>query len=1256
QDNDSPVDLSEVNEAVDGLLREFARTGGPGDDEVLVQSVLKRVSGESMPESTSAGATVGRPERDWPWLFGRQFWKLTAAIVLVFAVGVGGNAWFISQAQADPTEVMLFTRPRFAPGDDATLRVLVRHGRSHQPLANAEVSVVLSGKDSSQHVATVKTDDDGIVDISAELDQELAEGSYQFNVSVTASTGEAAATQKITVARTYRTMVSTDKPLYQPGQTIHMRALSLNVDSMTPAKQRAVEFVVRDGKGNKVFAARPETSDFGIAASDFKLADQVNEGDYQIAVTVGDTTSERTVKVQHYVLPKFRVALKSNRTYYAPGDDVTLTLNADYTFGKPTAGADVRIEVADQVAGRSVFQTVTGKTNAEGLFEANFQLKDRLVGTEANGGDAEVFFLASVTDKTGETNTKSLSRIVAKSPLRIEVFPESGELVPGVENTLYIMTAFPDGTPVQTTVTTHAGTEVTTNEVGIGKVKLTPKRRDLKLTLTARVEATGVTGSAVKNLRMGSATDSVLLRTDRAIYKQGQTAKLTVFSGTPAKRAFVDVIRNGRSLATTAIDLANNKGQYSLDLPADVLGTVQVQAYCVQPSGRIARDTKVIQVRRVDELKVTATLDAETYKPAEQAMVNFLVQSKNGDPVEAALSLAIVDEAVFALNDSRPGLEEMYFLVQEELLKPRYQFITRPGGEFTRGGELEEDQVAEAQVVRFSAAEATDADAPVAVGGEALRARQRTIDESQRENKRSLIRLLSNTPFAVFAILAGIFAIYSITRLGYRARDVGESVASVFRSEMRLLYWMSVVAVAAIPTAVYVLEASGTNNGVLIALALGIVCCVGLSLIVGPIVRIRRLPRILELAPLLRRVIWIVPALYVAMVLLGFGQALAERIDSGAIRHADQSRLLVCGATFFFCLGFVGFLRNVLIQRQTWFAKLVSLCLHQSVPLVLFGGLALSIPSVQQASRDAGFDVNLTGGTMEAFMVDSMAPGGPVLGMDYNFAIDSVLADGGKTQPEPRVRRFFPETLLWQPQLLTDASGKAQLSVPLADSITTWRLAGSAVDVTGRMGSFQDGIRVFQDFFVDIQMPVKLTQNDEISIPISIFNYLNEPQTIVLEASEGDWFEFVDDEPSKSVEAAANEVLRSSFRIRVLKPGRHAMTIKAKGNVLADAVERTVRVEPDGDRQELVANAKLVGEANEVLNIPANAIEGGNDLFVKIYPGGFSQVVEGMDSIFRMPHGCFEQTSSTTYPNVLVLTYLREPGQSNPSIEMKALG
>src|SRR5262249_13878026 len=42
------------------------------------------------------------------------------------------------------------------------------------------------------------------------------------------------------------------------------------------------------------------------------------------------------------------------------------------------------------------------------------------------------------------------------------------------------------------------------------------------------------------------------------------------------------------------------------------------------------------------------------------------------------------------------------------------------------------------------------------------------------------------------------------------------------------------------------------------------------------------------------------------------------------------------------------------------------------------------------------------------------------------------------------------------------------------------------------------------------------------------------------------------------------------------------------------------------------------------------------------------------DGIFRMPSGCFEQTSSSTYPNVLALDYLRRTQRSLRDVEKKA--
>jgi CD109 antigen len=68
-------------------------------------------------------------------------------------------------------------------------------------------------------------------------------------------------------------------------------------------------------------------------------------------------------------------------------------------------------------------------------------------------------------------------------------------------------------------------------------------------------------------------------------------------------------------------------------------------------------------------------------------------------------------------------------------------------------------------------------------------------------------------------------------------------------------------------------------------------------------------------------------------------------------------------------------------------------------------------------------------------------------------------------QAPPRLRQYFPETLYWLPELETDADGRAQVQVPIADSITTWRVSVLASDRAGNLGSAQTGLRVFQEFF-----------------------------------------------------------------------------------------------------------------------------------------------------------------------------------------------
>jgi uncharacterized protein YfaS (alpha-2-macroglobulin family) len=230
--------------------------------------------------------------------------------------------------------------------------------------------------------------------------------------------------------------------------------------------------------------------------------------------------------------------------------------------------------------------------------------------------------------------------------------------------------------------------------------------------------------------------------------------------------------------------------------------------------------------------------------------------------------------------------------------------------------------------------------------------------------------------------------------------------------------------------------------------------------------------------------------------------------------------------------------------------------------------------------------------------------------------------ESGGAAPVVKMREYFPETMLWQPALITDDRGIAKLNLDFADSITTWRLTASASSKGGALGGTTTPLRVFQDFFVDLDLPLALTQNDEVEFPVAVYNYLKTAQTVKIDLKEEPWFELVDSRGlSRSLDLKANEVTSVKFRIRAKKIGNFPLTVEARGNKMSDAIKRGIDVLPDGKKIEQVVTDRLSGTVNQTITIPDNAIADASKLYVKIYPGVFAQVLEGTEGLLRLPGG-----------------------------------
>src|SRR5262249_17910657 len=141
---------------------------------------------------------------------------------------------------------------------------------------------------------------------------------------------------------------------------------------------------------------------------------------------------------------------------------------------------------------------------------------------------------------------------------------------------------------------------------------------------------------------------------------------------------YVDVIRGGQVLLSRWLEVKDGAAGDRIGLPQTAFGTLEVHAYQMLRSGEIIRDSRVVYVQPRDDLKIKVQAEKAEYQPGENGRIRFEVTDSQGRPTAAALGVIVVDEAVYALQEMQPGLEKVYFTLQEELLKPQVQIEYKP--------------------------------------------------------------------------------------------------------------------------------------------------------------------------------------------------------------------------------------------------------------------------------------------------------------------------------------------------------------------------------------------------------------------------------------------------------------------------------------------------------------------------------------------------------------------------------------------------
>ncbi|MBI4491546.1 MAG: alpha-2-macroglobulin, partial [Chloroflexi bacterium] len=495
----------------------------------------------------------------------------------------------------------------------------------------------------------------------------LAEGDYQLRVSGQGFQDQA----PIRVEEGTLVFVETDKPVYKPGQTIHIRVLALD-PALKPASGEAVVEAM-DAKGIKVFKKAAQVDDFGMASLDLPLSTEPNLGVWKVRAAAGKRSSQVDVRVERYVLPKYEVKVELPREWALASERLSGTVGAEYSFGKPVKG-EVEIVAVRYVGTWQEYARVTRPLDGKQSFE--LPAVGYAAGSPAGRGMASVRLDVAVREQaTGYEEKTSRLITIAASPVSLQVIPEGNTFKPALPFSLLVVAETPDKKPVDTQVqvqltylserlaTLKQETQRVSTRNGVATLKLTPPTDAVSLTVQAGANNAS---SPPLTLRAGyspSGTFVHLEQVGQGTLKVGDTARFKVSATREAANFYYEVLARGKVVFS---DFSRTP-EIALALTPLMAPQARLLVYQVLGTGEVAADYLPFKVEGSYPHNVQVKFDQDQAQPGDA--LDLQVQTEG----PARVGLVAVDRSVFILAENRLNLQQVFDELERLYMKPQVE-------------------------------------------------------------------------------------------------------------------------------------------------------------------------------------------------------------------------------------------------------------------------------------------------------------------------------------------------------------------------------------------------------------------------------------------------------------------------------------------------------------------------------------------------------------------------------------------------------
>ncbi|CAA6829133.1 MAG: Unknown protein [uncultured Aureispira sp.] len=1067
--------------------------------------------------------------------------------------------------------------------------------------------------------------------------------------------------------------VQTDRTLYEPNEEIWFTVFVTNAENAASIRSKQVYAALYSPNGAIVAKLTLKNSQ-GQIGGYFKLPADALGGIYKLRVYTywmqnfeEGAYFEKEVRVQKVVFPEVLMQLDFEREAYGAGDQVVANFEAKTKENEALAHKKLTYTV--QLDGQ-VLYTKTAKTDQAGKALLSYVLPQKLT---SNNNLINVRF-----EEDGLLESIARSAPIVLNRLDLQLLPEGGTVIANQPNRMAIKVLNEFGQPadIEGEILNKAGKvmgDFKTFHQGMGAFEFVPKEKE-----SYQVRVTKPTG-----IRQRWSIPAIEVN-KLGIHLNAQTEKslsFDVYSPT-AQTIYVVAQQQGNLIYTQKIEAKKGANVLTFSTVDFPMGIVQVTLFDAQAQAHAER---LVFVNAHRKLNVKITTNKERYAPREKVALDIWVQDETGQGVQGNFSMAVVEDKQHAFAaDKQDNI--LSYLLMSSLLKGRvyepdfyfdpenekaaealdYVLLTHGWRRFEWQAVLSESNLPEITYLLQD----KEISGYLKIGEQLGKNQTIFLSEGQaRYSKRNALAAVQTDEngFFKFEGAAVTFpAFLSTTYHGeYQSIRIDDYSEPVIGAEAMLpvIYQSQIT-----KQGYYKKEADGKlydqYNQQVDVLHGDIVGADGVMITDTKEFRITK-GRIENKSGLIR-----IDKEGYAFSRQGLlsKKRVNARADKGGIpigSTANNSQAIVLGNTSANQIGLnevlsdepVVALDKTDLQKKAIATRSERLQLSEKDINISTGSLygIQNVTRIEQMNRGLNNRYNVSGSKeppfikTESLSLKQIAPEN----LQYEI-IPKFYQPNYVKNKQPEIRSDFRKTIYWNPAIQTNHKGKAAVTYYNSDEVSTFRAILEGRSTTGQLAHQEHTYYTILPFDMITKIPSVLSFGDTVRMPVVLKN--NSPRDLVGQLKvELPWFLNVLEMPLEAVHIAANsqEVFYVTYQVGFdVAEGQIQVRFKTKG--FNDNVVHAVKTSPKGFPVNFAMSGQYLEQTDTF--ILEEMYEGSLKSELTFFPNVLEGLIEGGEGILSSPSGCFEQVSSSNYPNILAVQLMQQTGNIDARIQTTALG